>query len=109
MNFLVVVYPWKMITELSSKRSKTCNIDSLKDADNTIVNKKEYLQYLHNSFTRMSQLPSVTPINTTTDMKLPRKSQTVVRKIWQSEVLSCDMGFQLKVSKQHPCTASKSS
>ena len=32
---------WKTINELSNKRSKSCNVDCLKDSGNTIVNKKD--------------------------------------------------------------------
>ena len=90
---LVKQLGWKTICELIDSESNTMVFKSL----NNLAP-----QYLCNLFTRMSQLPSVSLRNTTTDLKLPRKNSKSGQKCFRLEVLSCGMGFQLKVSKQPP-------
>ena len=90
---LVKQLGWKTIDELIDSESNSMVFKSLNNWAP---------QYLCNLFTRMSQLPSVSLRNTTTDLKLPKKIQKVVRNVFCSEVLSFGMCFQLKVSKQPP-------
>ena len=42
--------PWKTINELLNKRSKSCNIDCIKDSGNSIVNKKEISNTMNSFF-----------------------------------------------------------
>ena len=41
---------WKTVNELLNKRSKSCNIDCLKDSGNAIVNKKDISNAMNNFF-----------------------------------------------------------
>ena len=41
---------WKTINELLNKRSKSCNVDCLKDSGNTIVNKRDISDTMNNFF-----------------------------------------------------------
>ena len=41
---------WKTINEVLNKRSKSCNIDRIKDSGNVIVNKKDISNAMNSSF-----------------------------------------------------------
>ena len=89
---LVEQLGWKTVGELIDRESNTIVFKPL----NNLAP-----QYLRNLFTSLLQLPSVSYKNTTTDLNLPRKNSKSGQKyFFISEVLSCGMGFQLKVRKQ---------
>ena len=46
---------WKTVNELLNKRSKSCNIDCLKDSEHTFVNKKAISNAMNNIFCTMGE------------------------------------------------------
>ena len=91
---------WKTVGELIDSES---NIMVFKSFTNLVP------QYLHNLFTRMSQLPSVNLRNTTTDLKLPRKNSKSGQKGFSFRGAKLWNGLPVESEQVTSLNASKSS
>ena len=91
---------WKTIVELIADETEMMVFKSLNDFGP---------QYMHNMFTKNSQLSERNLRNTATDLRLPLRKSTAGRKASHTEVPRCGIASQLSAKKQYHYMSSKPS